>query len=172
MAQVVPIHYMGVFRLPRNFVQTYVLCYWGDKEGLRKIYWLSKQKLCRFKCEYGLGFRDLEDFKNALPAKQIWYLIHTLNSMACQVLKARYFLTCVIHDVGLRKRHSYIWRSLKGDQQVKMACQRWIFVEYLGCKMDSWPCSFKMVTLRKAEASLIRLVNIIGREKVMYLPRV
>jgi len=42
--------------------------WWGKKGGSRKIHWLGKN-LCKSKMEWGVGFRDIEDFNTTRPTK-------------------------------------------------------------------------------------------------------
>ncbi|KAM2964592.1 hypothetical protein FF2_022358 [Malus domestica] len=62
---------------------------WGDCGGHRRIHWVNWDTLGRPKCEGGLGFRNFQDFNDALLVKQCWRLILNPNSLWAQTLKAR-----------------------------------------------------------------------------------
>jgi hypothetical protein len=61
----------------------------GHKDNLHRSAWMG---MGRSKKTGGLGFRELDYFNVALLAKQGWRLVNYLDSLAAQVLKAKYFL--------------------------------------------------------------------------------
>jgi hypothetical protein len=65
--------------------------WWGQKDGERKIHWLSKQKLMKAKKEGGIRFRDIALFNKALLAKQAWRLLQNPSSLVFRMFKAKYF---------------------------------------------------------------------------------
>jgi hypothetical protein len=59
-----------------------------------------------------MGFRDYQDFNQALLAKQAWRLMSAPNSLCARVLRARYFKEGKFLSAGCPKRASYTWRSI------------------------------------------------------------
>jgi hypothetical protein len=68
--QAIPTYAMSCFKFPVGFCDELSSMatefWWGQKDGARKIHWLSKKKLLKSKKEGGMGFRDLQLFNDAL----------------------------------------------------------------------------------------------------------
>jgi len=77
-----------------------------------KIHWMSWTKMGRSKSIRGLGFRDLVVFNKALLAKQGWRIMQEPNSMATQILKAKYFPSSNFLEAPMGSKPSFAWRSL------------------------------------------------------------
>jgi hypothetical protein len=61
----------------------------------------------------GLGFKDLRLFNQALLAHQAWRPITYLNSLCCQVLKAKYFHNSNLLDMAPASAASATWRAIE-----------------------------------------------------------
>lgn len=81
---------------------------WGKK----KIHWISRKEMCKSKANGELGFRDMEDFNQALLAKQAWKLLNEPDSLLAKVYKGRYYSAKDFIDCGKGFRPSYVWRSI------------------------------------------------------------
>ena len=86
--------------------------WWGQKNGERRIHWVSREQLGRPKEDGGLGLRCFVEFNDALLAKQCWRLVMEPNSLWASVLKARYFPNCSFFDAKRGGRASWAWSSL------------------------------------------------------------
>lgn len=80
-----------------------LLGFGGDNKGEGQIHWISWSKLGLPKKEGGTGFRNFQDFNDALLAKQCWRLIQNPNSLWAWILKAQYFP----HSTFLDARKGY-----------------------------------------------------------------
>ncbi|KAM1209964.1 hypothetical protein ACFX2J_015428 [Malus domestica] len=108
--QAIPSYPMNLFKFPKAVCKDLdsiaARFWWGDSEARRKIHWMSWDQLSRPKCDGGLGFRNFQDFNDALLVKQCWWLIHNPNSLWARTLKARYFPYSSFFDAKLGSRAS------------------------------------------------------------------
>jgi hypothetical protein len=98
--QAIPTYTMSVFRLPKTLCKEINAMmgrfWWGHKENLSKIPWMSWKGMGKKKLEGGLGYRDLVSFNIALLAKQGWHLLKFPHTLAARVFKEKYFFFKVI----------------------------------------------------------------------------
>ena len=69
-------------------------------------------KLCKSKCQDGLGFKDIENFNLALLGKQVWRLLHNKESLFYKVFRAKYFPHGTVLDENVKQNGSYAWMSI------------------------------------------------------------
>ena len=73
VVQAIPTYCMSVFLLPNTLCKELnglMQCFWwGHKENISRIPWMSWEKMGITKEKGGLGFRDLAMFNKALLAK-------------------------------------------------------------------------------------------------------
>jgi hypothetical protein len=60
----------------------------------------------------GLGFRDLQSFNLAMLAKQVWRLLHELESSCARVLRACYYPDGKLLNARMKVGSSYTWQSV------------------------------------------------------------
>ncbi|XP_057426337.1 uncharacterized protein LOC130719745 [Lotus japonicus] len=99
--------------------------YWGGNVSKRGIHWSSWSKLCRSKCDGGLGFRDLHAFNMALVAKNWWRIYSHPESLFAQIFKGVYFP----HGSMLKAKKgwlpSYAWSSIWSTKWTFETGARW-----------------------------------------------
>ncbi|XP_056685502.1 uncharacterized mitochondrial protein AtMg00310-like [Spinacia oleracea] len=129
VAQSLPTYAMSVFKFPSSFCDELrslvAQFWWGQKQGERKIHWVSCKKLCRPKEEGGLGFRDFKLFNWALLGKQAWRLIQKPGSLLEQLLRARYYPSSSFMAAELGTLPSYTWRGIWEAKWVVRRGMRW-----------------------------------------------
>ncbi|KAL0385690.1 UNVERIFIED_CONTAM: hypothetical protein Sradi_2963300 [Sesamum radiatum] len=77
------------------------------------------------KASGGLGLRDIRCFNSAMLAKQVWRLLNNPDSLAAQVLRARYYPGLSILDAELGSRPSFTWRSILSAKDIVRTGYRW-----------------------------------------------
>uniref|UniRef100_A0A2N9H9Z1 Reverse transcriptase domain-containing protein n=2 Tax=Fagus sylvatica TaxID=28930 RepID=A0A2N9H9Z1_FAGSY len=127
--QAIPTYAMSCFKFPAGLCSD--ICsmanrfWWGQRQGERKIHWLSKHKLIKPKSEGGMGFRDIQLFNQALLARQGWRLLHNPHSLIHKLFKAKYFPHCNFLEATVHGNASFIWRSICDSKQVLIDGMRW-----------------------------------------------
>lgn len=99
--------------------------WWGQRNEVNRIAWLSWENMCRPMAEEGMGFQDLKAFNIVLLAKQGWRLQTCPNSLFYHVFKAKYFPKVDFIEAKLGCAPSFVWRSLMSTQQVVKSGCRW-----------------------------------------------
>jgi hypothetical protein len=107
---------MGFFKFPMGLIddleQIIRNFWWGDEQNKRKMHWLSWDKVTRPKSQGGTGFHDLRVFNQALLAHQAWRLLHFLDSLCAQLLKARYYPSGSLIDTAFIQNQSQTWKGI------------------------------------------------------------
>ena len=65
-----------------------------------------------------MGFKEIEKFNDALLAKQVWCMMHNLDSLCYKVFKVRFFPNCFILEANECKVGSYTWKSILSARDV------------------------------------------------------
>ena len=113
IAMALPVYAMSCFHLTKHHCQKIMSAMpdyqWNESGDKKKIHWISWNKLCESKENGCLGFRDIEDFNQALLAKQAWRIYNEPNSLLARIFKGRYFAKTSFLESGKGYRPSYAW---------------------------------------------------------------
>ncbi|XP_062119272.1 uncharacterized protein LOC133833024 [Humulus lupulus] len=114
--QAMPTYLMSCFRIPEGLCQEIkriqARYLWGSTTEQKKIHWCAWHKVCRPKCEGGLGFHGFIQYNQALLAKQAWRLLINPTSLLAKVFKARYYQHTSILEAREGHYPSITWRSI------------------------------------------------------------
>ncbi|PRQ57482.1 hypothetical protein RchiOBHm_Chr1g0348821 [Rosa chinensis] len=86
--------------------------FWWGNRGDSGIHWLNWSRLGLPKSKGGMGFRDLQDFNQALLAKQGWRILTNPTALWVRVLKARYFPMDTFFTARKGSSPSWLWSSM------------------------------------------------------------
>ncbi|CAA7028167.1 unnamed protein product [Microthlaspi erraticum] len=129
----VPVHSMSTILLPkatlskldqlsRNFL-------WGSSDGKQKQHLVDWKRVCRPKCEGGLGIRQSSDTNKAMISKVGWRLLQDQTSLWARVLRSKYKVgSASDRSWTASKNHwSSTWKSiLVGMKEVILESHGWV----------------------------------------------
>ncbi|XP_010495244.1 PREDICTED: uncharacterized protein LOC104772312 [Camelina sativa] len=116
IALAMPVYTMNCFKIPKwicEEIERIIANYWWNtQQNGNAVHWVAWDRLKYMKKEGGLGFRDIEQFNEALLAKQAWRILQHPNSLMSRILKGRYFSDSNILDATRGTQPSFGWQSL------------------------------------------------------------
>lgn len=128
-ASALPVFAMSCFKIPKTVIKAVVSLmskfWWSSHSHLKKIHWISWDKMCLPKSLGDMGFKDLEFFNQALLAKQGWKLLDNHDSLVARFIKSRYHPHSNFLEAKLGARPSFAWRSiLFGTERLEKGLKR------------------------------------------------
>uniref|UniRef100_A0A803PLN3 Reverse transcriptase domain-containing protein n=1 Tax=Cannabis sativa TaxID=3483 RepID=A0A803PLN3_CANSA len=158
VVQAIPSYAMSCFRLPKKLIKNLhslaANFWWGDTKDNKKFHWCTWDKLCKPKEEGGLGFWSLNEFNQALLAKQGWRLIHNPQSLLARVLKNSYYPNVSFMEVGCPSGASCVWKGICWGRKILQEGARWRVWNGREVRVweDKWiPRSSRTMLLKKPE---------------------
>lgn len=117
-----PTYAMSCFKLLVSLckqIQSVFTRFWWDvKPDLRKMNWVSWDKLTLPKSAGGLGFKEIEVFNAALLAKHTWRLLKNPDSLLGQTLLNKYCRDEGIIECSSPNSASHGWRDILAGREV------------------------------------------------------
>ena len=127
--QSIPTYIMSCFLLPKSLCEefnTIIRNYWWKQKTNKKgIHWMNWMEVCKTKYAGGLGFRDMSKFNIALLCKQGWCLLKNTNTLAFQVLQAKYFPSRSFLESKQGHNSSFTWQSICATKAILERGLRW-----------------------------------------------
>jgi hypothetical protein len=105
VAQSLPTYIMSVFKLhyPTVLVGSGE---WETEDGLDCVEGHNRKEML-----WGIGFKDLRLFNQAMLARQAWRLIHFPESLCASLLKAKYYPNGNLVDTAFCTNPSQTWQG-------------------------------------------------------------
>uniref|UniRef100_A0A803Q6D6 Reverse transcriptase zinc-binding domain-containing protein n=1 Tax=Cannabis sativa TaxID=3483 RepID=A0A803Q6D6_CANSA len=129
VVQAIPSYAMSCFRLPKKLIKNLhslaANFWWGDTKDNKKLHWCTWDKLCKPKEEGGLEFWSLNEFNQALLAKQGWRLIYNPQSLLARVLKNSYYPNVSFMEAGCPPGASCVWKGICWGRKILQEGARW-----------------------------------------------
>ena len=125
-----PTYTMTCFKLPLSVckqIQSVLTRFWCDaKPEIRKLCWVSWTRLTRPKSVGGLGFREIEQFNDALLAKLAWRMLKEPQSLLTQILMGKYCNNSSFLDCVAPASASHGWRGILAGREVLKKGLGWV----------------------------------------------
>ncbi|XP_033139816.1 uncharacterized protein LOC117131700 [Brassica rapa] len=125
-----PTYTMSCFKLPLSIckqIQSVLTRFWWDvKPTVRKLCWVSWNRLTRPKGAGGLGFREIEQFNDALLAKLAWRILKEPHSLLAQTLLGKYCLNSSFLECTAPASASHGWRGILAGREVLRQGLGWV----------------------------------------------
>lgn len=121
---------MACLKLPLSLckqIQSILTHFWWDaKPEIRKLCWISWKRLTRPKSAGGLGFREIEQFNDALLAKISWRILKEPHSLLAQTLLGKYCTGTSFLHASAPTSASHGWRGILAGREVLRQGLGWL----------------------------------------------
>lgn len=119
LARAIPTYAMSCLKLPKgcvmiliNSLARFFFFFRVSSLGYKKVHWLNWKIMCTPKKVGGMSFRNLENFNQALLAKQAWRILQNRLSLVAREFKGSYFHFTNFLSPGGSYNPFYVWRSV------------------------------------------------------------
>ncbi|KAL1208232.1 putative mitochondrial protein [Cardamine amara subsp. amara] len=121
----IPTYAMQCFKLPVSLckrIQSVLTRFWWDANPeMKKMCWISWNRLAKPKAAGGLGFREIQSFNDALLGKLAWRLLTNPESLLAKLLNGKYCHDKTFLETQCQSTSSHGWRGiLVGRDLIKM----------------------------------------------------
>lgn len=130
-----------VFQAPSLLVKAVLTRFWWDvKLELRKMCWVSWDKLTFPKSAGGLGFKEIEVFNDALLAKHTWRLLKNPTSLLGQTVLNKYCLDDGIMECSAPNSACHGWRGILAGREIIKKGLEWVVEDGKSIRIwqDNW----------------------------------
>lgn len=147
-----PTYAMSCFKLPVSLckqIQSALTRFWWDvKPELRKMSWVSWDRLTFPKSEGGLGFREIEVFNDALLAKHTWRLLKNPTSLLGRILLNKYCRDADLLSCSAPNAMSHGWRGILAGREVLRKGMSWCVGDGASIRVwsDKWLSTDQQLT--------------------------
>ncbi|KAM1117079.1 hypothetical protein ACFX19_007618 [Malus domestica] len=164
VAMAMPNYAMSCFKLPigvyRDLEKAIRNFWWRGSEQRKGVHWISWERLMKQKRVGELGFRDIQCFNLAFPAKIGWRLIQNPGSLLAIVLKEKYYPGKSFTEAGKGRNTSWGWKGIFYARKVLLQGLRWRVGDgaCINIREDSWfprPSTFRVMPLVNLQATLV-----------------
>ncbi|XP_013635272.1 PREDICTED: uncharacterized protein LOC106340996 [Brassica oleracea var. oleracea] len=124
-----PTYTMSCFKLPMSLckqIQSILTRFWWDNTpGVKKMDWVSWERMARPKSAGGLGFREIAQFNDALLAKLAWRILKDPTTLLAKTLAGKYCLHSPFLEVQTPASASHGWRGILVGRDLLLKGMGW-----------------------------------------------
>lgn len=135
-----PTYSMSCFKLPLSLckqIQSILTRFWWDASPeVKKICWVSWEKLAKPKNAGGLGFREIAQFNDAMLAKLSWRILKEPTSLMAKILLGKYCFRSHFLETKTASGSSHGWQGILVGRDLLSKGLGWAIGS--GSKVDIW----------------------------------
>ncbi|CAA7012943.1 unnamed protein product [Microthlaspi erraticum] len=125
-----PSYAMSCFKLPQSLckrIQSALTRFWWDSDPeKKKMCWISWEKMAKPKHLGGLGFKDINNFNDALLAKLSWCIQNNPLCLLARILKGKYHAHTSFMENSIPNSASHGWRSICTGRELLIKKLGWV----------------------------------------------
>ncbi|XP_022559081.2 uncharacterized protein LOC111206456 [Brassica napus] len=135
-----PTYSMSCFKLPMSLckqIQSILTRFWWDASPeVKKICWVSWEKLAKPKNAGGLGFREIAQFNDAMLAKLSWRILKEPASLMAKILLGKYCFRSHFLETKTASGASHGWQGILVGRDLLSKVLGWAIGS--GSKVNIW----------------------------------